>query len=190
MKFICVKNYNSNRNKLIKDIYKFLITMIPNSIFNYSKIDFFQRYLKMNQENIFFCKNKKKIIGLVSYLDKNTEKKLKKILIIHLLKNPLILLKFVINFSFIFKIHTFPSKHIQLFHLALDTKKINTQKKLKTKKDISVNSLHRKITKNKYHGVYATYNRNNFLAERYYLRNKFKIYNQNLFFRYVKKGTK
>ena len=56
MKFICVKNYNSNRNKLIKDIYKFLVTMIPNSIFNYLKISFFQRYLKMNQESIFLKK--------------------------------------------------------------------------------------------------------------------------------------
>ena len=68
-------------------------------------------------------------------------------------------------------------------HLVIQLKDKN--KKIQVNKII--NRVHKQVTKLKYVGVYAMYDRTNFIADKYYKKNYFKIYKQNYFFYFVKK---
>ena len=50
-----------------------------------------------------------------------------------------------------------------------------------------INLLHKKNTKRKYLGIYASYHKSNIKAKKYYLKNDYKIYHNNIFFNFVKK---
>ena len=136
-------------------------------------------------DKTFYIEYNNKIVSYISYVDTKNESKIKKILIKNISKNffkNLILV--LINFKFFFKLHDQPKKFIQLMHLIIKFNKNKTDKKKLNKK---IENLHKKIVKNKYEGIYALFENKNLVADKYYKKNNFLVFNKNFFYTFVKK---
>ena len=171
-------------------VYNFLIKNIKNTTFEIFGYNFFLESLKINYKYSFYIEYKNKIVSYISYINIENENKIKNILIKKLIKNPfsnffLILL----NLKFFFKIHKKPKRYIQLLHLIIkfDLKK-NQNEKVRLNKEID--KLHKKITKSKYKGIYASFENINLPATKYYKKNNYKIFSKNYFYSFVKKEIK
>jgi hypothetical protein len=185
-----LKIHKIKKNKLTKkntkNIYLFLTNNIKNSVFSIFGHDYFLELLKLNYQNTFYIKKNEQIVSYISYINKINENKLKKKLFFFILKNiffnlPLLIL----NYQILFKIHTPPSKYIQLIHLVVKVNK--TENKTKSFLHKKIEQLNKMVTYRKYKGVYAIYHNNNLIAARYYNKNNFKIFKKNLFYSFVKK---
>ena len=163
-KLINLKNENLN-----KKIFYFVTKNLKNTIFNFLGYEFYCKiYLKNNYQNIFFYKKKNQLEILISYIDLKTEKKIKKEII-----------KYLIKFS------KNPNNFIQLLHLIINKSIMTKANKIYRNKQI--NELHKKFIRNKYKGIYATFDNENIAAKKYYEKNNYILYNKNLFFSFVKK---
>lgn len=173
------------KNKKTKKIYDFLVENIKNTTFQTFGYNFFLDSLKINFKKTFYIEYNNKIVSYISYVDTKNESKIKKILIKNISKNffkNLILV--LINFKFFFKLHDQPKKFIQLMHLIIKFNKNKTDKKKLNKK---IENLHKKIVKNKYEGIYALFENKNLVADKYYKKNNFQVFNKNFFYTFVKK---
>ena len=176
--------------KKSKFIYNYLIKNIKNTTFEAFGYNFFLESLKINYKDSFYIEYKNKIVSYISYINIENEKKLQNILIKELIKNPLrSFFRVLFNFKFFFKIHKKPKRYIQLLHLIIkfDFKK-NQNEKIKLNKEID--KLHKKITKSKYKGIYASFENKNLCATKYYKKNNYKIFYKNYFYSFVKKEIK
>jgi hypothetical protein len=190
MNILKVEN-NKKFVKIYLKIFCFVISNIKYSIFKELGFNFFSDFLKINCNNSFYLEYNKKIITYISYIDSNSEKKLKNLIIKFVIRNPFILILILFrNINFFFKFHNPPKNYLQLMHLVINSK--NLKSNFLTKKvHININRLHNKICKlNNFRGIYAVYHRNNNRANNYYKKNKYILYNQNFFFNFVKKKIK
>lgn len=168
-------------------LYKFLINNINDTTFKIFGYSFFLESLKINFKNSYYIEKNKKIISYISYIDEINEKKIKRILISHLIKNPFKYVYTLIkNIKFFFKLHSHPKNFIQLMHLII---KLETKGNSIVKKKLNrmIESLHKKKINQSYKGIYAMYGNENFIAAKYYKKNMYKIYNKNYFYTFVKK---
>ena len=183
MKLIKFNNKNI-KEKNLRKIFNFLTSNIKKSVFEVLGFQFFLDTLKINCNFSYYIKDNNKIISYISYVDKDNERLIKNLMFRHIFKNPakfaFILLK---NIKFFFKFHSPPKKYIQLMHLVIQLK----DKNKKTQVNKIINRVHKQVTKLKHVGVYAMYDRANFIADKYYKKNYFKVYDQNIFFCFVKK---
>ena len=171
-------------------LYKFLINNISDTTFKIFGYSFFLESLKINFKNSYYIEKNKKIISYISYIDEINEKKIKRILISHLIKNPFKYVYTLIkNIKFFFKLHSHPKNFIQLMHLII---KLETKGNSIVKKKLNrmIESLHKKKINQSYKGIYAMYGNENFIAAKYYKKNMYKIYNKNYFYTFVKKKIK
>lgn len=183
MKLIKFNNKNFKKKNL-KEIFNFLTSNIKKSAFEVFGFQFFLDTVTINYDFSFQIRDKNKIVGYISYLDKDNERLIKKLMFRYIFQNPIkFAFIFLKNVRFFFKFHSPPKKYIQLMHLVIQLKDKN--KKIQVNKII--NKLHKQVTKLKYVGIYAMYDRTNFIADKYYKKNYFKIYKQNYFFYFVKK---
>ena len=188
MKFIKTNKKQKSFYKLRKKIFLFIINNIDQTIFEIFGYDFFKIYFNLNYKNNYILYNKNKIIGLVSYIELNKIHQLKKEAIFYIIKNPFLLLKIIPRFYIFFKSKNNPSNYLQLLHLILDK---NILKNISKKnRDKSINTLHKKVVMNKFLGIYASYSRKNYVAESYYKKNKYEIFDENFFYKFVKKQLK
>jgi hypothetical protein len=180
-KLINLKNENLN-----KKIFYFVTKNLKNTIFNFLGYEFYcEIYLKNNYQNIFFYKKKNQLEILISYIDLKTEKKIKKEIIKYLISNPIKIILLLKNIKYFFKFSKNPNNFIQLLHLIIN-KSIMT-KANKIYRNNQINELHKKFIRNKYKGIYATFDNENIAAKKYYEKNNYILYNKNLFFSFVKK---
>lgn len=183
MKLIKINNKNFKKKNL-KEIYDFLTSNIKKSAFEVFGFQFFLDTFKINYDFSYYIRDKNKIVSYISYLNKDNERLIKKLMLRYIFQNPIkFAFIFLKNVRFFFKFHSPPKKYIQLMHLVIQLKDKN--KKIQVNKII--NKVHKQVTKLKYVGVYAMYDRTNFIADKYYKKNYFKIYKQNYFFYFVKK---
>ena len=68
--------------------------------------------------------------------------------------------------------------------IKFDENKNKTDKKKLNKK---IENLHMKMIKNKYNGIYALFENKNLVANKYYKKNNFQVFNKNFFYTFVKK---
>lgn len=184
-----IKRSKINKKNCFK-LYKFLINNINDTTFKIFGYSFFLESLKINFKNSYYIEKNKKIISYISYIDEINEKKIKRILISHLIKNPFKYVYTLIkNIKFFFKLHSHPKDFIQLMHLII---KLETRGNFIIKKKLNkmIDNLHKKKVNQNYKGIYAMYGNENFIAAKYYKKNMYKIYNKNYFYTFVKKKIK
>jgi hypothetical protein len=99
--------------------------------------------------------------------------------------NPIKIILFFKNIKFLFKSTKSPKNYIQLLHLIIAKSKIPITDKIFVSQKIQ--ALHKKFISRNYKGIYAAYSNKNIAAKKYYERNKYILYNKNLFFTFVKK---
>ena len=183
------KVYKLRKNQVTikqsKKIFNFLSNNIKNSIFAVLGHEYFLELLKINYQNCFYIKKNNKIVSYISYIDNKKEKEMKKILIKFLFKKFINIFLIIFNFKFFFKIHASPENFIQLVHLVIKLNKRNNN--LKIKLHSKINKLHQRVITSKYQGIYAAYDNKNIIASKYYKKNNFKIFKNNLFYTFVKK---
>lgn len=180
-KLVNLKNENLN-----KKIFIFVTKNLKNTVFNILGYEFYRKiYLKNNYQNIFFYEKKKQLEILISYINLETEKKIKKEMIKYLISNPIRIILLLQNIKFFFKFSKNPNNYIQLLHLIINKSIITRANKIFRNKKI--NELHKKFTRNKYKGIYAAFSNENIAAKRYYKKNNYILYSKNLFFSFVKK---
>jgi hypothetical protein len=183
MKLVKFNNKNIKK-KNVKKVFNFLTSNIKKSVFEVFGFDFFLDTIKINCNFSYYIKDNNKIISYIAYVNEDNEKLIKNLMFRYILKYPakffFILLK---NIKFFFKFHSSPKKYIQLMHLIIRLKNKNKKKRVNK----IINKIHKQVVKLKYDGVYAMYDRNNFIADKYYKKNYFKVYDQNIFFCFVKK---
>jgi|TARA_B100000795_G_C22734178_1_gene412638 hypothetical protein len=188
MKFIKTNKKQKTFYKLRKKIFLFIINNIDQTIFEIFGYSFFKIYFNLNYNNNYILCDEKKIIGLISYIDLDKIHQLKKEALFYIIKNPFLLIKIIPKFYIFFKSRNSPHNYLQLLHLILDK---NILKKISKKnRDKSINTLHKKVMMNKFIGIYASYSRKNYIAESYYKKNKYEIFDENLFYKFVKKKLK
>ena len=185
MKFKKIKKKQKNFNKIRKEIFLFIVKNINKTIFDVLGYNFFKIYFDINFNNNYIVFNKSEIVGLVSYISPKKINLLKKKAIFFILKNPFLLFRIIPRLYIFFKTKKNPHNYLQLLHLILNKSILkNTSKK---DRDQKINYLHKKITINRYSGIFACYSRDNYAAEKYYKKNKYIIFDQNVFFKFVKK---
>lgn len=185
MKFIRINKKQKNFRKTRKDIFLFIINNMDQTIFEIFGYNFFKIYFNLNYNNNYILYNNKKITGLISYIELNKINKLKKEALIFIIKNPFLLLKIIPKFYIFFKSKINPKKYLQLLHLILNKNILKSNSK--RNRDRSINDLHKKIIANRFFGIYASYSKKNYIAENYYKKNKYIIFDENIFFKFVKK---
>lgn len=177
---------NLKNESLNKKIFFFITKNLKDTIFNLFGYKFFRTiYLENNYKNIFFYNKGDQLLILISYINPESELKLKKQMIKYLLSNPIKIVLLLKNIKFLFKSSKNPINYIQLLHFIIDKSIITKINKIF--RDNKINGLHKKFISKKYRGIYAAYSNENIAAKKYYKRNKFTIYNKNLFFSFVKK---
>lgn len=174
------------RNKL-KLLFNIIVSNINKSLFAKLGYNFFYEiYQKKGVDRVFIIKNKKKIIGIISYCNKKNENYSKLVLLKYLFLRPFTTLKTFLNLNFIYKNINISKNYYQLFHLILlDSSKMKVKDLIERNKII--NSLHKKIIYPKYEGIYAAYLNENKLAHKYYKKNGYIIFKKNKYFSFVKK---
>jgi hypothetical protein len=174
------------RNKL-KLLFNIVVSNINESLF--AKLGynfFFEIYQKKGVDRVFIIKNRKKIIGLISYCNKKNEKYSRIVLLKYLFLKPFTTLKVFLNLNFFYKNINFLKNYYQLFHLILlDSSKMKVKNLVERNK--MINNLHKKIIYQKYKGIFAAYLNNNKSAHKYYKKNKYIIFKKNKYFSFVKK---
>ena len=185
MKFKKIKKKQKNFNPIRKKIFLFIIKNINKTIFHILGYNFFKIYFDINFNNNYIVFNKSKIVGLVSYISPKKINLLKKKAIFFILKNPFLLFRIIPSFYIFLQGKKSPRSYLQVLHLILKKNILkNTSKK---NRDQKINYLHKKITINRYSGIFACYSRDNYVAEKYYKKNKYIIFDENFFFKFVKK---
>jgi hypothetical protein len=171
---------------LNKKIFTFITKNIKNTIFDILGYKFYRKiYLVNNYKNIFFYKNKNRLLILISYISSKSELQLKKEIIKYLILNPIKIILFFKNIKFLFKSTKSPKNYIQLLHLIIAKSKMPITDKIFVSQKI--HALHKKFISRNYKGIYAAYSNKNIAAKKYYERNKYILYNKNLFFSFVKR---
>jgi len=184
-------------NKIInyEKIFNIIIEQIPRSIFTILDADFFNKIIKDKIIEVFVIKKKLNIISIISVIKHKKYKILKKKILFYLLIRPH---KLLINFFFICATFDRSSNNIKLgknknylhlLHLVIFKdcfKNISLKKK-----DEIFNFFFTKIVK-KYDAryFYLCYEKDNFRANNFYKRNKFKFYSKSKKTIYVKKEFK
>jgi len=180
------KLVNLRNENLNKKIFIFVAKNLKNTVFNLLGYEFYRKiYLKNNYQNIFFYEKKNQLEILISYINLETEKKIKKEMIKYLMLNPIKIILLLQNIKFFFKFSKNPNNYIQLLHLIINKSIITRANKISRNKKI--NELHKNFIRNKYKGIYAAFSNENIAAKRYYKKNKYILYSKNLFFSFVKK---
>jgi hypothetical protein len=181
------KLVNFKNEKLNKQIFIFITKNLKNTVFNILGYKFFRSiYLKNNYKNIFFYKKKNQLLILISYINLETELKLKKEMIKYFISNPMKFFLLLVNIKFFFKFSKNPKNYIQLLHFIINKSivpKIN-----KIIRDKKIYELHKKFIKKEHKGIYAVYSNENIAAKKYYKKNNYILYSKNLFFSFVKKN--
>jgi hypothetical protein len=181
------KLVNLRNEKLNKKIFIFITKNLKNTIFNILGYKFFRNfYLESNYKNIFFYKKKNQLLILISYINPESELKLKTEMIKYFILNPIKIILLLKNIKFLFKYSKNPKNYIQLLHFIINKSVIHKINKII--RDKKINELHKKFIKKKHKGIYAAYSNENIAAKKYYKRNKYILYNKNLFFSFVKKN--
>ena len=164
----------------LENVYKTICENISDSIFIVLGLDFFKS-LVINKNIYIYCiKNKKKISAIITVIDYRNYKFINKIVIKHLLLNPI---KLILNFFNLFKTGKKSSNikidraHLHLLHLVIfkqDFKKISLKKK-----DLLFDIFFKKILKNhKSKVLFLCFNNKNTKAKNYYRRNRFKKFHK------------
>tara|TARA_B100000579_G_scaffold434070_1_gene454145 strand:- start:73 stop:639 length:567 start_codon:yes stop_codon:yes gene_type:complete len=185
MKINRIASNQKNNHILKNEIFQFIKKNIKYSIFKDLDFSFFNFYFEINYKNIFIIKNNKKIIGLISYINEKNQKILKKQIISNIIKKPFSFFKIILSINYYFKSTNPPKNYLQLMHLILDKRILKITKKVN--RDKKINELHKKVSSNKFKGIYASYRKNNLSAAMYYEKNNFKIFEKNPYFCFVKK---
>ena len=172
------RNSNTQFNLIKKNI--------PMSIFSIISYQFFKKMIKKKIINLFVIKKKKRISCIITVITPNDFIKLKYNICFFFLKNPLI---FFLNVPTIFKSLTRGSNpshgntFLHLLHLVVFK---NTFKNLSLKKkDLIINFFFKTIVRIfNAKTLFLCYENSNLKAHKFYLRNKFKIFDKkkNIFF--------
>ena len=179
-----MKIINKNLHKLYKVencpvyLYNSIKNNIPASIFSALDYKFFNSMVKKKVISLFQVKFKKKNSVVITVVPIKNFAKLKYKIILYFLTNP-------INFLFnVFKIFSsltrasnsnFDKNYLYLLHFIIYKKNfMNVSLK---KKDQTINYFFKHILKIfKSRSLFLCYEKNNFKASKFYLRNNFKIY--------------
>jgi len=167
-------------NRSTNTIFNIIKKNLPMSIFLILGENFFNKLMKKKIINLFVVKNKHKISALISVVTVNNLLKLKYNIFFFFLINPF---KFFFNFLKILKSltrnsHTFyNSNYLYNLHLVIFRKDFD---KITLKhKDYIFNFFFKKILKIfNAKTLFLCYENNNFQANKFWLRNKFLIYNR------------
>lgn len=170
-------------------IYKIICKHISASIFPKLGFFFFKNVIKKKIIKCYYLKKNNKIVSIITIIKKENFKVLSDEIFFFLILNPKILI-----FNFFYLINNFKNKiisnfdnnHLYLLHLII-FKKYFFKMKL-SNKDLFFNWLFIKILKeNNANKLFLHYEKNNLAAHRFYLRNKFKIYDTKSNIIYAKK---
>lgn len=190
-----MKIINKNLHTLYKvencpgHLYNSIKNNIPTSIFSVLDYKFFNSIVKKKVISLFQVKFKKKNSVIITVVPVRNFTKLKYEIILYFLTNPII---FLFNISKIFNSLTrasntnFDKNYLHLLHFIIYKKNfMNISLK---KKDQTINFIFKHILKIfKSKSLFLCYEKNNFRASKFYLRNNFKIYKVNKSLVFVKK---
>ena len=169
----------SNRNHNLYLIYKIICKQIPGSIFSKLSFFFFKTLIKKKIIKCYYLCKQNKFVSIITIIDHKNFKKITYEILFFLLLNPKILL-----LNFFYFINNFKKKirsnldhsNLHLLHLIIFKKYFYKIKLIE--KDNFFNLIFIKILKeNNAKKFFLCFEKNNLAAHRFYLRNKFRIYN-------------
>ena len=163
---------------LKKKIFNFVVKNLENSIFSFYSFNEFNKIYFNNKRYIYIDFMNDDINCLLTYLNKDNEKQLKKNLLKFFFKNPLKFISFIINPINLFKDIKPPKDYLQLFHFVnLNLKSIDRKKKYQL-----INDVHKNVINDEYKGIYVIYRNSNIFARKFYQNNQFETFKKNFFY--------
>ena len=167
-------------------IFNLIKRDIPSSIFSSFNYNFFNSLIRDKIIHLYIIQNQKENSAIITLTTVRNLKKLKYKILLFYLSNPY---KFILNIMKVFKSLTrgfkldFDKNYLHLLHLIIYKKKfMNVSIK---KKDEIINFFFKNILRMfKAKSLFLCYEKNNFKAHKFYLRNNFIIYSikRNLIF--------
>ena len=188
--FLLTNNINN-----FKNIFSIITHNIPRTIFSKLNSKFFEKLIKEKIINIYIIKKDKRIVSLITTTSVKNYVILKRKIFLFFIQNPFIILN---NLNFFFNILfrdfseidiKMDKNYLHLLHLVIFKKKFFSIPL--SKKDYLINFFFKKILKiNSANTFYLCYEKDNFNAQKFYKRNKFKIFKKNRNTIFVKKKFK
>ena len=180
------------KEKNLKKNYQIICKNIRSSIFCYLGFNFFNKMVLNNFIHVYNIEKSKTIASVITVIDYENYKIIKKEICYHLIKNPFLLIK-----SFIFLLKSISKnsnikinkKYLHLLHLIIFKNEfLNISLK---KKDLIFSKFYKKILANHSSNfLFLCFEESNHKANKYYLRNKFKFFYKKRNIIYLKKKFK
>jgi hypothetical protein len=189
-KFLNKNNFFfSKRNHNLYPIYKIICKKIPGSIFSKLGYMFFKNLIKKKIIKCYYLCKQNQCVSIITIVEHKNFNNISKEILFFLLFNPKILILNIFHFINNFKKRiksNFNHNNLHLLHLIIFKKYFSKTKLIF--KDNFFNLIFIKILKeNNANSFFLCFEKNNLAAQRFYLRNKFRIYDENKNIVYAKK---
>ena len=180
----------AKRNHNLYSVYKIICRQIPGSIFTKLGYIFFKNLIRKKIIKCYYLCKQNQCVSIITIVERKNFNNISKEILFFLFFNPKILIfnifYFINNFFKKSIKSNFNHNNLHLLHLVIFKKYFYKTKLII--KDNFFNSIFIRILKeNNANSFFLCFEKNNFAAQRFYLRNKFRIYNKKDNIIYAKK---